>query len=348
MAVLMNTLLFLVGLVLLVWGSDIFIRAAASIAKRLGISGFVIGLTLVAIATSIPELASSIVSALKGETGIVLGNILGSNIANIGLIVGISALIAGVNARKRIIDRDGYILVFVSALFFVFAFNGVLSLIESIFLLLLYISYVAFIFQTKPRQKEKYRFGQFLKYFLEFKYITTMRSRLFTEKKKTKKLTVREKKVRELIRAAIIKDLFVLSISMVAVIFGANYVVNGAIYFSEMFNISNTIIGATLIAVGTSLPELAVSVTAIRKGYGNIAFGNIVGSNISNLLLVMGISGLITPIAIDRMSLVFTIPYMFAISVAFIIFARSDLKIKEWEGTTLLILYSLFLIFLVS
>jgi len=344
-----HVLLFAVGLVLLVKGADYFAKSAASIAKRLGVSEFVIGLTLVAIATSIPELASSTVASLRNQSGIVLGNIIGSNVANIGLIVGITAIIGTIKIKEKMIHRDGYIMIFASALFFLFALNGIITRIESAVMLLLYISYLSFIFLKKPHPKEKYYFGRFIRYFLGFEYFITIRSRILTRQDhKRKKAGLQRKGVIDLVKSAIIKDLFIMLIALFAIFFGADYLVKEAVFFADYFKIPQTLIGISIIAVGTSLPELSISITAIRKGLSSIAFGNIIGSNISNIFFVLATSGLIRPISVDRISLIYSLPFMIAISIAMLIFAKSQLRIKAVEGTTLLILYALFMIFLFS
>jgi len=343
---LINGILFAIGLVLLVGGANYFIKSAATIAKRLGVSEFVIGLTIVAMGTSLPELASSIAASLKQQSGLVIGNVVGSNVANVGLIIGLTAIFAGIMSKKQMIKRDGYIMIFASGLLWLFVMNGVLSRLESFIFVLLYLAYVTFLFQSKPHPREKYQFGRFIQYFLGFKYLTTIRSRIdgYREHRKHKKSHSHE--IRQLVRAAIIKDLFVLLFSGAAITIGAGYLIAQATYFAIMFNIPDTLIGISLIAVGTSIPELTVSLVAAKKGFNSIALGNIIGSNISNIFLVLGIAGLISPISIDRGTIIFSIPYMIAISVALLIFSRSELKIKPVEGLTLLIAYVLFMTFL--
>lgn len=347
----LNAVLFIAGLTLLVKGSDYFTRSAASIAKRLGVSDFIIGLTLVAIATSLPELASSILAAARRQSGIVIGNVVGSNIANTALIVGITAIVIGIKTRKTMIQRDGGIMLFVSVLFLVFAIGGTLSRLEAGFFLLLYLAYIMFLFRKKPRGKEEYQFKHFLDYFLRFKYLLTLRTRLLNgvknhSKSNNKKLSVKKKKLRSVIISALLKDVFILVFSGAAIFIGADFVIDQAIFFAQRFGVPESFIAISIIAVGTSIPELSVSLTAARKGYGNIAFGNIVGSSISNILLVLGTAGLIFPLAIERLSIIYTIPVMIGLGAVLLIFARSDWEIRNIEGLTLLIIYALFMIIL--
>ncbi len=346
--VFINALLFTLGLVLLVLGADYFIKAAASIAKKLGISGFIIGLTLVALGTSIPELASSVAASIKNASGIVIGNVVGSNIANIGLIVGVAATIALIKTKKAMVWRDGLIMLFATGLFYIFMINGILSRIEAGILLLLYVAYMAFLIEEQP-EFEDYHFGHFLTYFFRFQYLITIKSRIFAplnkknHRKKPKFTSEQKRKEKELFKAGLIKDFLVVAIAGVAVVLGANYLIEAAIFFANLLNISDTVIGLSLVALGTSLPELSVSITAARKGYGNIAVGNIIGSNIANIFLVIGVSGLILPLSIIKSTIYYTAPFMIFMSILLLFFIRSKWRIRKIEGTVFLILYAVFI-----
>jgi cation:H+ antiporter len=348
-------ILFIAGLILLVKGADYFIKSAASIAKKLGVSGFIIGLTLVALGTSIPELASSIVAALRNASGIIIGNVIGSNIANIGLIIGVAATIALIKTKKQMIWRDGLIMLFASGLFYIFMINNVISRIEAGILLLLYVAYMAFLIEEQPKF-EDYHFGHFLRYFFRFRYLYTIRSKLlapFIPKKKDHRKDKKyspemTKKEKELFRKDLIKDFLIVFISGAAVVFGAKYLVQEAIFFATLLNIPENIIGLSLIAIGTSLPELFVSVSAALKGYGNIAVGNVIGSNIANIFLIIGVSGLIAPISIIRTTLLYTAPFMILMTILLLAFIRSQWKIRRIEGTIFLILYAVFMTLLIT
>jgi cation:H+ antiporter len=345
--VLISILGFVLGLVLLVKGSDYLVKAAVSIAEKLGVSEFVIGLTLVAVGTSLPELASSIFAALKAESDIVVGNVVGSNIANIGLIVGIGALIATIMTRREMLQRDGYIMLLAALLFYLFSFNGVISRFEALILVLLYVAYAVFLFENKSKftDEDSQAFREFLRYFLKFKYLVTIKNGLgpiLNHKERNRERA--EEKIKELSRSGLLKDFTVLMLSGLAVVVGARFLVNEAVFFAEFFDISKTVIGLSLVAVGTSLPELGVTASAARQGFGNIAIGNLLGSNIANIFLVAGAAALVFPITVVRASIIYNAPFMIFMSVLLLIFIKTDWKITRREGIAFLLLYALFLI----
>lgn len=173
-----NIAVLVIGLALLVRGSDLFVSSASSIAKKLGVSEFIIGLTLVAIGTSIPELASSIAASLSQSSGIVIGNVAGSNIANIALIVGCAAVISVVKTDSDMLKRDGYIMVFASTLFLLLAFDLQLSRAESVLLVLFYVAYIFFLFEDKSKYEGKSYFREYIRYFVKFKYVGSMNQRI--------------------------------------------------------------------------------------------------------------------------------------------------------------------------
>ncbi|AKB84964.1 calcium/sodium antiporter [Methanococcoides methylutens] len=351
-----NIAILLTGLILLVKGSDLFVSSASSIAKKLGVSDFIIGLTLVAIGTSIPELASSLAASLSQSSGIVIGNVVGSNIANIALIVGCAAIISVVKTESDMLRRDGYIMLFASTLFLLFAFDLRLSRFEALIFMLLYVAYVFFLFEDKSKYDGKFYFAEFISYFVKFKYVESMNQRIKdgingynsvkgmnennagenSEHKSKKELTV------------IYKDLLILAVSGVAVVFGAKYFVAQAIFFAELFQVPDTLIGVTMVAVGTSLPELMVTIAAARKGYGNIAIGNVIGSNITNIFLVLGVSALVFPLEVTGLSIMFTVPFMIMISVVLLWFINTHWEIRRIEGIALIVLYVVFLILLLT
>ncbi|AKB58896.1 calcium/sodium antiporter [Methanosarcina barkeri] len=335
-----NLLIFLLGLVLLVKGSDYFVKSASTIAEKLGVSEFIIGLTLVAVGTSIPELASSIVASLQQASGIIIGNVVGSNIANIGLIVGLSAVISPVKTEIEMLRRDGYVMLFAAVLFFVFILNRKLSILESAFFILIFIAYVFFLFEENEKYKGKMQFKEFIIYFVKFEYIRSARQKfncIRNDNANGKNCQSRE---------GFTKDILVLVLSCGAIIIGAKYFVNKSIFFAELLGVPETIIGTTLVAVGTSLPELVVTLSAAKQGLGSIALGNIIGSNIANIFLILGFSGLIYPIAVEQISLVFTTPAMILISVTLLVFISTDWEIKRWEGGALVAFYAAFLMVL--
>jgi len=341
--VLVNAAILLAGLVLLVKGSNYFVKAASTIAKKLGVSEFVIGLTLVAVGTSIPELASSIAASLQQASGIVIGNVTGSNIANIALIVGLAAALSPVKTEPEMLRRDGYIMLFAALLFFAFAFNEALSRLEAAFFVLFYVAYVFFLFEDKPRYKGRFYFKEFITYFFKLGYINSMKQKINSASRNRNSNLSEEQ---ALARKGLGRDILTLVAGSTAVILGAKYFVEQAIFFAQLLEIPDTVIGTTLVAVGTSLPELMVTVSAARNGYGSIALGNVIGSNITNIFLILGISGLLFPITVEEISIFLTAPFMIFISTVLLVFIATGWEIKRWEGIALMGLYAAFLVVL--
>jgi cation:H+ antiporter len=342
-----------IGLVLLVKGSDFFVKAAAAIAKKLGVSEFVIGLTLVAIGTSIPELASSVAASLQQQSDIVMGNIVGSNIANIGLILGVAASLAVIKTREEMLKRDGYLMLFAALVLYLFILNGTISRFEAVLFLLLYLAYILFLLKEKPQFKGAYGFREFITYFFKFEYVRTVldavsdhnsNRRRKNNDKNASGVTAHAKEL----KSGFINDIVVLILGGAAVIVGAKYLIAEAVFFAEYFLISKMLIGITIVAVGTSLPELSVSVSAARQGYGDIAVANVIGSNIANIFLILGVSALVFPIAVTHVTLAVIAPFMILMSVLLLIFIKTHWELSRVEGLALLVLYGAFMAFLVA
>jgi len=329
----LELLLLIVGFFLLVFGSDKFVDSGSRIAKKLGVSDFMIGLTLIAVGTSLPELASSIAAALKGSSGLIVGNLVGSNIANIGLVVGICALIAKIKTHETMLKRDGYIMIFVSVILALLAINGVVNYVEGLILVIIYFIYVLFLIETKEVMKKKFHFKEFMMYGLRFGFVKTL---LKFHNNGSKKHVNTD---------GLVKEFVISAISLAALIYGAKLLVNNSLYFSKILGISETFIGLTVVAVGTSLPELAVSLNAVRKGFSEILIGNIIGSNIVNISLIFGISSFIAPVKISIQSIYYLIPAMLFFSGLFLVFIKKEWKINRNQGITLLVLYALFILF---
>lgn len=329
----LNIVILFVSFYILVKSSDYFVKSSSSIAKTFGISELVIGLTLVAIGTSIPELASSIVASISGSGSIVVGNIVGSNVANIALIVGISALLFAIPKNRKIVIKDGYILLFITGLFVLALSDLKITFIEGIVLLVLYFSYLMFLFEKKESQNEN-EFREYINYIFLFKYLKKVKS-ILTPSNRIKKNAVLPKK-------EIGKNVAILLLSMFGIVVGAKYLIAQAIFFAELFNLSEVFIGLTLIAIGTSLPELSVTLSAIKNGLSDIAIGNVIGSNIANILLVGGASALFSDISIVKSSYNLIMPFLFGITVLFLFLLNSK-GISKIGGAVLLILYSIFI-----
>ena len=344
-----KVVVLVLGLVLLVKGSDFFVKAAAAIATKLGVSEFVIGLTLVAIGTSIPELASSVAASLQQQSDIVMGNIVGSNIANIGLILGVAASLAVIKTREEMLKRDGYLMLFAALVLYIFIINGEISRIEAVLFLLLYVAYILFLLKEKPQFKGAYGFKEFLSYFFKFEYVKTVLDAVSNHRqgrnndKNASGVTAQSKEA----KTGFLKDIAVLILGGAAVIVGAHYLVTEAVFFADYFLISKMLIGITIVAIGTSLPELSVSVSAARQGYGDIAVANVIGSNIANIFLILGVSASVFPIAVTHGTLVIIAPFMILMSVLLLIFIKTRWELSRREGLALLVLYGAFMAFLV-
>jgi len=326
-------ILIVLGLILLIKGSDFFVDNAALIAKSLNVSNFIIGLTLVAVGTSLPELATTIIAALNNESGIMLGNIVGSNIANIGLIVGLTATLSFIKSKKIMFERDALILAFISIIFYFFASNLFISRIEGITLFFLFAIYLLYLSEEKKQIERKQSFVDFLDFIIKLRMLKTISSfsqQIFAKKEKEK-------------RKKVFWEIFLALIGLSALIIGAEMLVKGTIFLADYLKISTTFIGLTLVAVGTSLPELMVSITAARKSFSDMVIGNILGSNIVNITLIFSIGVIINEVRLTSFALNFSILFMVFISLIFIFFMGSRKEIRKFEGLILLALYAFFL-----
>ena len=304
------------GMIGLIWGADKFIAGSASLARSAGISSLAVGLTVVSIGTSAPEIIVSINAALKGSGELAVGNALGSNIANIGLVLGITLLIAPIPIQKALLKQEGIILFAVTGLAGICLYNDMLGRIESILLMLLVIPLLILAAKYKKSLAESSE-----------SQITQSFSR----------------------NGALIS----FAIGLIVLLACAELTVWGAKSIALSMGVSELVIGLTVIAIGTSLPELAASVMSALRGHHDIAVGNIIGSNLFNLLLVMGAAGAISPIALD--SQVFSRDYMTmaALTLLMLIFMAAVLRNKidraqlpKAVGLVLLLAYCLYYVLL--
>lgn len=383
-----NILIFLSGLVLLVKGADFFVLSSSRIARKFGVSELVIGLTLVSVGTSVPELASSLAASFQQASGIVMGNILGSNIANIGLIASAAALLTNIRTEEVMLKRDGYIMLFTSFLLFLFILDFKISRLEALIFILFYLAYILFLIDKVRKHEEDVYFKHFMIYFFKFEYLSNLKSRInlhiqeygkgnkglgnktksiLETGKSTQKRNESEFETKKRIEAEfetepeyedtdldiieenfseanILIEFFKLIASGAAIIIGAKYFVEQAIFFARLLEVPETLVGITLVAVGTSVPELMVTVSAARSNYGGIAIGNVIGSNIANISLILGCSGLVHPITTNYLVVYYIAPFMLIISALLLLFIRTSWKIKKLEGLILLLLYLGFMI----
>ncbi|MFO8132406.1 MAG: calcium/sodium antiporter [Thermoplasmatota archaeon] len=294
-----------VGLLLLAKGSDVFIDGAASVARATGASEHTIGLTLVAFATSLPEIAVSSIAAFQGEAGIAIGNIVGSNITNICLILGVSALIMPLYASRET-RRDSLFMLAVTLLLLgSLVFDGRIDVYDGVLYLAVY--------------------GGFVYYW----YVTHRREHAV---------------VPEVEPGSMPKNGVLLAAGGIAVIVGARLTVNAGVGFADLLGVPRTVIGLSMVAFGSSLPELASSVAAALKGKHGIAVGNIIGSNIINVLLALGVSGVIRPVAAAD-TIFLMLPFLLLVSLALTWFARR--RMDRRYGAVLLGLYVVFIVLLI-
>lgn len=295
----------LAGFVLLFFGGDWLVEGGVALARRFRISPLVIGMTIVAFGTSAPELLVSLISAIKGSAGIAIGNVVGSNIANIGLILGLTALICPIETDNSKVIRHGSIMIVASLLLIVFALNSGITRIEGLILFACLILFTTISVRKGRTQQQETDIDD-----LEGKPMTVL--------------------------AAI--GLIVLSCGMLA--FGADILVDGATTVASAMGVSDKVIGLTIVALGTSLPELAASVAAAFKKQMDISIGNIIGSNIFNILCVLGVSTSIKPISLEFRDYSNDFIWMMGFSIFIIIFTTMRKK-KGRLGRTAGILFLL-------
>ncbi len=295
---------FCAGIVLLVWGADLLVRGAAHLAAAAGISPLIIGLTIVAMGTSAPELAVSLQAALAGQASLTLGNVLGSNIANILLILGLAALVAPLLVAPRLLKREVPAMIGISAVVWLLAADGTLNRLDGAILVTLLAAFLGAI-------------------------ITSARKEPPTAMTMAQPLRG---------RWGMLGNLGLVLGGLILLVAGAQWLVDGAVVFARAFGISELIIGLTVVAVGTSLPEIATSILASLRGERDIAVGNVVGSNILNLLAVLGMTTLLAPqpIAVPASVLSFDLPVMVATAVACLPIFVTGKLIARWEAALFL------------
>ena len=304
------------GLVMLAMGAEVLVRGSSSLALRLGVTPLVIGLTVVAFGTGSPELFVSVQAAYRGESGIALGNIVGSNISNVALILGLSAVARPMRVRSELIKREVPVMIAVTVGLCLLLLDGMLSRLEGLLLVVGSLAYTVFAYIAARRD----------------------RSTLVAEEF--------EEALTQPRRAAWLDMLFVL-MGFVFLLAGANLLLKGALVVAEKFGVSQVVIGLTIIAIGTSLPELATSVTASVRREPDVAFGNAIGSNILNILLVLGIVALIQPIETKGLRIV-DIGALVASAVILFPLLWRGFVLNRWEGAFLLVAYVAYLYSVVS
>jgi len=303
---LMTFAYLIAGLALLVAGAEALVRGAARLAARFGIPPLIIGLTVVAFGTSAPEMAVSVQSSINGQGDIAVGNALGSNIFNVLMILGLSALVIPLRVSRQLIRIDVPIMIAASLLAWLLAVDQSYGRLDGALLFAAIIAYTTFQVRSGLRAQANGETSEF--------------EEEFGAKPEG--------------RFALLGHLALLALGLALLVWGSNLLVDAAVTLARAFGLSELVIGLTIIAAGTSLPELATSVMAALKGERDIAVGNIVGSNLFNLLAVLGLAGLVSPAPIDISpnALAFDYPVMVAVAVACLPIFFTGYRINRWEG----------------
>lgn len=324
MTLLWNIFLLAAGFVLLIKGADFFVVGASRIAQKFGIPEIVIGLTIVAFGTSAPEAAISISAAVQENTGIAIGNILGSNILNILIILGITACIADLPVSKTTVKYEMPFVIFISAVLLILAVSfGELSVFAGIILWVLFIAFFAYLIIISKKGKS--------------------REPADDEAEREIKEVRKKGGIKEVLAAIVMT-----AGGLAAVVWGSNLAIDGATYTAKFFGMSDRLIGLTIVALGTSLPELVTSVTAARKGSTDIAVGNIVGSNIFNILFVLGTTALIAPVPFESKFIVDGIVCIASAVMLFLFVLNKDRRLKRSGGIVMLLFYAAYFVYLLA
>ena len=303
----LNVLFIFVGIVLVLWGADRLTDGAVAVAEKMKMPQIVIGLTIVAMGTSMPEFCVSLVSALKGTTDLAVGNIVGSNIFNTLLIVGVSAWVAPMTILKSTVRKDIPFALFASVILLIMCLDGNISRLDAgiLFVLFLVFMYVT-LKSAKPKEDD-----------------TTAKTDSIEDNKKP--------------MAAWLSIVWII-VGLACLIGGSNLFVEGATKVAEHIGVSEAVIGLTIVAGGTSLPELATSVVSARKGNSGIAIGNVLGSNVFNILAILGVTGVITPMHLQGITMLDLSMMVFSTLLVWL-FSFTKYKIARWEGIVLTIVF---------
>jgi cation:H+ antiporter len=313
-----TTFLFILGLLLLILGAEALVRGASRMALQWGISPLVIGLTVVSIGTGSPEIAVGLQAALSGQTDLAMGNVVGSNIFNVLAVLGFSALFAPLVISRQLIRSDVPIMIAASLLVLTLGWDGAISRLDGALLLVLLVAYMLWLLrQSKSASQADQN--------LNLARATT--GRWFHR----------------------LQQPTLIAIGLLMLLVGANWLVSSAVTFAQALGVSETVIGLTIVAAGTSLPELVTSVLAALRGEREIAVGNAIGSNIFNLLGVMGLSALFAPVGLPVSPEVraFDLPVMLAVAVACLPVFINGYRIARWEGALFVGYYISYTVFLV-
>ena len=299
------------GIVVLYFGAEWLVRGASRLASSLGVSPIVIGLTVVSLGTSAPELVVCLVAALQGNPGLAIGNVMGSNLANIGLILGLTSLVHPLEVKHRVVWREMPVMLLITFAIYPIAFDRVLSRMDGFMLLLVLLAYLVWVFRSGHPDEIKRSHGP--------------RDSMATSEEAASLLNL--------------KDIGHVALGSAFLVLGGYCIVKGAVEVASALGISEVIIGLTVVAIGTSLPELATSLVAAMRQEVDIAVGNIIGSNIFNLTAIFGTTAIVRPIMIPETVLSRELAGVVFMSLLLWPILRSGWRIKRWEGALLLTAY---------
>lgn len=312
--------LFLVaGLVLLIWGAELLVRGASRIATAAGISPLVVGLTVVAFGTSSPELAVSVMSAFKDQADLALGNVVGSNIFNILLILGLSAIIVPLIVAQQLVRFDVPVMIGVSILALILGYDGTIGRLDGVLLFSGAIAYTVFLIRQSRKESSAAVTAEYEQKFGSTKPVSVW------------------------------KNVLLVVIGLAGLMLGSKWLVTSAVAIAQSFGVSEMVIGLTIVAAGTSMPEVATSVVAAIRGERDIAVGNVVGSNIFNILCVLGLSSIVAPagIEVSEAAVRFDIPVMIAVAVACLPIFFAGYRISRGNGLAFLGFYIAYILYLI-
>ncbi|MBQ2665663.1 calcium/sodium antiporter [Methanobrevibacter sp.] len=306
-SIIIQVVLLLVGFVFLIKGSDFFVDGASSIASILKVPTIIVGLTIVAFGTSAPEAAVSITSSLTGNNAMAVSNVIGSNLFNMLIVIGVAALLSNLLMEKNVLEKDLPFLVGITILFALFIFiGGDISNVEGIILLVILIAYLFYLIRNARKSSES--------------------------------------NVVEKPKFSLPKSIVLMLLGLVGIILGGDFVVDSASAIAIALGMSETLVGLTIVAIGTSLPELVTSITALKKGENQLVIGNVIGSNLFNILFVLGASSAISAIPINSGMLIDVI-FMLAVTVLCFIFGKTQDKYDKKEGIILIALFIIYMAF---
>lgn len=367
--IVLYAVLIIGGMFCLIKGADAFVSGASGIAQKLKVPAIIIGLTIVSIGTSLPEASVSISSAIQGSADISIGNIVGSNMFNLLIVLGISIAFVPIILNRKLIFKDFVLMLVSGALLLIFALFGtsgnahILSRIECGILFAIFIGYIVYsIYEARQANKlatasesttetaittaSESENGSETKETAENSEKTTNLSAKNAENSTKTEIAESNANTAEAGEVSTSKNILLLILGLVGIVLGGDFVVFGAQNFAIQVGMSEILVGLTIVAIGTSLPELVTSIVAAKKGEKDIALGNVIGSNIFNVLFILGLSGLITPLAVSASALI-DIIIMVVVFVAFLVFAIFAKKLPRYLGCTMIGLYVAYLTYII-